>query len=105
LFSRAEDKVKLSDDEIEQACTRSATVVHLYFTRSAILSAFCRTNRLFEFHKRSQLFIRTHNKALSFVVVCICNPDYSPLQSTAATQPNSTGFAPNRTSQIAAEPF
>jgi hypothetical protein len=42
LFSRAEDKVKLSDDEIEEAFTRSATVVHLYITRSAILWAFCR---------------------------------------------------------------
>jgi hypothetical protein len=49
LFSRAEDKVKLSNDEIEQACTRPATVVHLYFTRSAILSAFCRTNHRFKF--------------------------------------------------------
>src|SRR6476620_12567226 len=31
LFSLAEDKVKLSDDVIEVACTRSATVVHLYY--------------------------------------------------------------------------
>ena len=39
LFSRAEDKVKLSDDVIEEAFTRSATVVDLYFPRSAILWA------------------------------------------------------------------
>src|SRR5882757_7609823 len=32
LFSRAEDKVKLSNDEIEQACTRPATVVERYFS-------------------------------------------------------------------------
>jgi hypothetical protein len=33
--------VKLSDDVIEQAFTRSATVVERYFTPSAILWAFC----------------------------------------------------------------
>jgi len=31
-------------------------------------------NRRFQFHKRSQFFIRTHNEALS-VAVCISNPD------------------------------
>jgi hypothetical protein len=41
LFSRAEDKVKLSNDVIEEGFTRSATVVEFYFTRSAILWAFC----------------------------------------------------------------
>jgi hypothetical protein len=32
LFSRAEDKVKLSDDEIEEAFTSLAIFVELYFT-------------------------------------------------------------------------
>jgi hypothetical protein len=36
LFSRAEDKVKLSDDEIEQAFTRCATFVERYFTRCTV---------------------------------------------------------------------
>ena len=41
------DKVKLSDDEIEEAFTRSATVVERYFTRSAVLWAFCPLELLF----------------------------------------------------------
>jgi hypothetical protein len=35
-------------------------------------------NHRFEFHKHRQLFIRTHNKALSIVVVCVCDPDRAP---------------------------
>jgi len=34
----------------------------------------------FEFEKRSQFFIRTHNETLSVVAVCVCNPDCSPLE-------------------------
>jgi hypothetical protein len=33
----------------------------------------------FEFKKRRQLFIRTHNEPLSVVAVCINNPDRSPV--------------------------
>jgi hypothetical protein len=69
--------VKLSDDEIEEAFTRSATVVERYFTRSAILWAFCHTNRRFEFHKRSQLFIGTHNETLPVAAMCVRNPGRS----------------------------
>jgi hypothetical protein len=57
--------VKLSDDVIEQAFTLSATVVQRYFTRSAVLWAFCHANRRFEFYKRRQLFIGVHNETLS----------------------------------------
>jgi len=32
-----------------------------------------------EFDKRSQLFIRTHNKTLSIIVMCVSNPDRSPV--------------------------
>jgi hypothetical protein len=35
-------------------------------------------NRRFEFQKRSQLFIRSHNETLSVVAVRVCNPDRSP---------------------------
>jgi hypothetical protein len=38
-----------------------------------------RPNRRFEFHKRSQQFIRTHDEALT-VAMCVCNPDCSPKQ-------------------------
>jgi hypothetical protein len=42
LFSRAEDKVKLSDDEIEELLLDPRQLSN-YFTRCAILWAFCRT--------------------------------------------------------------
>jgi len=35
--------------------------------------------RGFKFHKRRKLLIRVHNNTLSVVVVCVCNPDGSPL--------------------------
>jgi len=34
-------------------------------------------NRTFEFEKRGQLFIGTHNQAVSVVAMCVCNPDHS----------------------------
>jgi hypothetical protein len=37
------------------------------------------TNRPFQFHKRRQLFIRTHNETLSVTAMRVCNPDRSPL--------------------------
>jgi hypothetical protein len=36
-------------------------------------------NGRFEFQKRAQLFIRTHNETLSVVAMCVCNPDCSPV--------------------------
>jgi hypothetical protein len=52
--------------------------VELYFTPSAIFWAFCRADRRFEFHKRSQPFICTHNETLSVVAMRVSNPDRSP---------------------------
>jgi hypothetical protein len=53
--------VKLSDDEIEEAFSRSATFVERYFTRSTVLCAFClieSPNRVLKtlsaFHPRAQ---------------------------------------------------
>jgi len=37
LLSRAEDKMKLSDDVIEEALGDARQFVELYFTRSAVL--------------------------------------------------------------------
>jgi hypothetical protein len=37
-------------------------------------------NRHFEFHKRSKLFIGTHNETLSVVAMCVGNPDYAPVR-------------------------
>ena len=37
-----------------------------------------RANRRFEFQKRSQLLICTHNETLSVVAMCVCNPDRPP---------------------------
>ncbi len=36
-------------------------------------------NRRFKFQKRSQLFIRAHNKTLSIVAMCVGDPDRSPV--------------------------
>jgi len=35
-------------------------------------------NRRFEFDKRSQLFIRTHNESLSVIAMCVSNEDCLP---------------------------
>jgi len=34
-------------------------------------------DRPLQFHKRSQLFVGVHNKALSVIAVRVCNPDCS----------------------------
>jgi hypothetical protein len=52
-----------------------------------LVSQQAETNRPFQFQKRSQLFIRTHNETLSIAAVCVSNPDVRPLESTAETQP------------------
>jgi hypothetical protein len=44
-------------------------------------------DRRFQFNERGQCFIRPNNETLSMAVMRIGNPDYSPLQSTASTQP------------------
>jgi hypothetical protein len=36
------------------------------------------TNRPFQLHKRSQLFICPHNETLSVAAMRVCNPDRSP---------------------------
>jgi hypothetical protein len=45
--------------------------------RSAVLWTFCSTNRRFQFHKRGQLFIGTHNETLSVVAVRVSNKNKS----------------------------
>ena len=45
---------------------------------SCALIAIARWDHRFEFHKRSQLFIRTHNEALTFAAMCVSNKDRSP---------------------------
>jgi hypothetical protein len=36
-------------------------------------------NRRFKFDKRRQLFIGTHNESLAIAVMCVRNPDCSPV--------------------------
>ena len=36
-------------------------------------------SRGFQFSRRRQLFIRTHNETLSVVTMRVCNPDFSPV--------------------------
>jgi hypothetical protein len=47
-------------------------------SRSFVASA----DRRFQFYKRSQLFIGTHNVTLSVVAMCVSNEDRSPLYAT-----------------------
>jgi hypothetical protein len=53
-------------------------VVHFWACAMSLNSAWAREtgrspNRRFEFHKRSELFIRTHNETLSVVAMCVSN--------------------------------
>jgi hypothetical protein len=45
------------------------------------------TNRLFQFHKRIQLFVRVRNETLPVAAMRVCDPDRSPAESIAETQP------------------
>jgi len=40
---------------------------------------YLKPERRFEFDKRSQPFIRTHNKTLSVAAMCVSNPGCSPI--------------------------
>ena len=58
------------------------------------MSSFCdfrnkHSNRRLEFHKRPQLFIRTHNETLSVVAMRVCSEIVRPLESIAEPRPNS----------------
>ncbi len=46
-----------------------------------------RVYRPFQFHKRSQLFIRTHNESVTVAAMRVTSPDGVPLESIAETQP------------------
>jgi hypothetical protein len=49
-------------------------------------AACCHRNRRFKLDKRRLLFIRMHNETLS-VAMRVSNPDCSPVESNAETQP------------------
>ena len=48
------------------------------FYRPPLLYALDGTNHRFQFHKRGQLFIRTHNETLSVIAMCVSNENCSP---------------------------
>ncbi|PYJ89342.1 MAG: hypothetical protein DME71_10045 [Verrucomicrobia bacterium] len=50
-------------------------------------------SRRLQFHKRSQLFIRVHNKPLSVAAVRVNNPDCPPLSRTS-TRPGAGSARP-----------
>src|SRR5207249_7902411 len=59
---------------------QQVAIPHLPKPELADADAVSRTrfpNRRFQFHKRSQLFIRSHNETLSVAAMCVSNPDYS----------------------------
>jgi hypothetical protein len=50
-------------------------------------------NRGFEFHKRRQQFIRTHNETLPVAAMCVHNPDRSPPRiNRCDAAPTPSGF-------------
>ena len=50
------------------------------------------SNRRFKFHKRSQLFIRTHNETPSIAAICISNEDcYRVVGSSVHRNSNGSG--------------
>jgi hypothetical protein len=57
---------------------------------------FNRSNRHFEFQKRSRLFIRTHNETLSVAAVRVSNPD----RSSVGINRRDTAPTPSGSSQI-----
>jgi hypothetical protein len=68
--------------------TDTVTLLNITLLNSTIsddgrIATLCRfvhgSNRRFKFHKRRQLFIRTHNKTLSVAAVCVSNEDRSPV--------------------------
>src|SRR5437764_14806096 len=53
------------------------------------------SNRRFKFHKRSQLFIRTHNETPSIAAICISNEDcYRVVGSSVHRNSNGSGGDP-----------
>jgi hypothetical protein len=75
----AEDKLKLSDDVIEEAFRWSATVRRAFvFTRSQSSGRSDGSNRRIQFQKRRQLFIRPHNE--TFPVAAMHNELNQPRQ-------------------------
>jgi hypothetical protein len=47
----------------------------------------------FQFQKRRQLFIRSHNEMLPVIAVCAAIQIVRPSESTAVTQPSRSAFA------------
>ena len=73
----------MQDCEIQSRTIRSRLAAaddffkHAVALRYSLFSAF--GNRRFQFQKRRQLFIRSHNETLSVVAMCVRNPDRLPV--------------------------
>jgi hypothetical protein len=71
--------------------TKRSALAALYLDARNLKSA---SNRRFQFYKRRQLFIRTHNETLSIVAMRVSNPDRSPVGiDSCDAAPTPTGFA------------
>jgi len=105
LFPRRVNSAIVGLNEGKEAVGRSALsriqiLVSVLFAKNLgnLASQFgARANRRFEFHKRSQLFIRVHNETLAVAAMRISYKDRSPvaIQSRNAA-PTPTGFAAER---------
>jgi hypothetical protein len=74
-------------------CNQAAAGNESQSSRSLLPSAAA-SSGAFEFHKRSQLFIRTRNETLSVAEMCIGNEDCLPVTiHSRNTAPSKTGIA------------
>ena len=88
LFSRAEDKVKLSDYEIGEACRWSATVCQHGLIPDCSGKFHLGNFRCdFEFQKRSQFLIRSQTKRFPSLRCASAIQIVRPLESTPEIQP------------------
>jgi len=59
---------------------RAGIVDGMFLTAQGFFSKiYC--HDVLAWHKRRQLFIRTHHETLSVVAMCVSNPDYSPARA------------------------
>jgi hypothetical protein len=58
-------------------------------------------SRQFQFHKRIQLFIRTHNEALTVIAMRVCNKD----RLSAGIDGRDTGPTPTGVTEIVGDDF
>jgi len=95
LFPRCVDSALAGLKEAKNPAAKVLRLIQIFLTTPSFekISPIRQTNspqpanHRFEFEKRRQLFIHTHNEALTVVTMRVNNPDRSSSESTAEAQP------------------